>query len=522
MLYKKLWIVSGCVLLALAVGATAVAQDKLSKGDKKWMEKEVLAIITMREIETFKTIDKDDRKLFKELFWARRDPSPNTPNNEFKEIYEARIRQADQMFQQRGMKGFETDMGQIVLLMGQPAQRQRGERRGGGRGFDASGGGAGGGAGGDDRGPGGGVGADPRGGGGFGRGAGGGGGSMVWIYDPNPQFGFPDGLSIEFRQRAQFGFRIVETDELKEILDRVKTRLVANPSINYARNEEGRLRKLDDLYDPNSPAKLILQALRDTQTETTDIGFESHFAHFRSNTAETYIPSLMEMDASQLTWKGDEADTTVFYVIEDVDGFPLTQNEENYSPTRVGDKAALEFPIQLAAGQYTVYMGIRDNATEKVGTKIIDLEVPSFGDEELKLSTPVVFSEGKKLEEFVPRTGQAFLVGGFHFSPKLGRIYKKTDNLQAVFNIYGYGLVGGQPNITMQFALKKDGKMLGRTQALPPQTAVDEIVIGVMDIPLATFEPGNYIVDIMIKDNVKNASITESFDFVLEGDGTTN
>ena len=110
--------------------ATSLAQDKLSGGDKKWMEKEVGPIITKQEIATFQQISKNDRKLFKELFWMRR--YRGTKENEFKDNYEARIDVADKNFKTRGAKGSESDMGKIFLLLGSPSQQQRGRSAGAG------------------------------------------------------------------------------------------------------------------------------------------------------------------------------------------------------------------------------------------------------------------------------------------------------------------------------------------------------------------------------------------------------
>ena len=74
-----------------AITGNLFAQDKLSRGDKRWMEKEVAAIITAQETATFQQINKDDRKLFKELFWKRRDMVSTTDKNEFREIFEQRV-----------------------------------------------------------------------------------------------------------------------------------------------------------------------------------------------------------------------------------------------------------------------------------------------------------------------------------------------------------------------------------------------------------------------------------------------
>src|SRR5262245_51793724 len=86
-------------VLALAASA---AEEKLSKSDKNWVEKEVGAIITAQEKTIFEEINKDDRKLFKDLFWIRRDFNPATPENEFQRDYEARVKTADEKFKGRG------------------------------------------------------------------------------------------------------------------------------------------------------------------------------------------------------------------------------------------------------------------------------------------------------------------------------------------------------------------------------------------------------------------------------------
>ena len=69
---------AAALLGTAAIATTAVAQDELSGGDKKWMEKEVGAIITDQEKAIFQEIGKNDRKLFKEIFWMRRDLDPTS------------------------------------------------------------------------------------------------------------------------------------------------------------------------------------------------------------------------------------------------------------------------------------------------------------------------------------------------------------------------------------------------------------------------------------------------------------
>src|SRR5437868_11495064 len=60
------------------------------KGEyKKWLEQDVRWIITDTEAEAFKHLSNDEeRDAFIESFWQRRNPSPDSPDNEYRdEVY---------------------------------------------------------------------------------------------------------------------------------------------------------------------------------------------------------------------------------------------------------------------------------------------------------------------------------------------------------------------------------------------------------------------------------------------------
>ena len=260
-------------------------------------------------------------------------------------------------------------MGKVFLLLGDPTEREQSGGRGRGdrnRAGDGSGGRED-----PDR--------RPSGGGGPGVGTGGGRGDsgnraqmQTWVYTPNEALGIPNGLTVRFRSQQNLGFRIIQSDELEEALERSKTRFIRNPSINYELNADGRLMKLEGRADPNSPAKLILQEFRDTRMATEDIRFEPDFAFFQSNRGDTYIAILLSVDGTPLTWNDNEAAVEIFYSIEDADGFPISQTEEpvTLAQSQQGP-VTVELPIQLRPGDYTVYFGIRDVGTETYGTQIL-------------------------------------------------------------------------------------------------------------------------------------------------------
>ncbi|MFQ6070630.1 MAG: GWxTD domain-containing protein [Candidatus Aminicenantales bacterium] len=63
--------------------------------------------------------DKESRDEFIEDFWEKRDPNPQTEENEFKEEFFRRIEYANQRFKE-GMPGWKTDRGRIYLYFGDP------------------------------------------------------------------------------------------------------------------------------------------------------------------------------------------------------------------------------------------------------------------------------------------------------------------------------------------------------------------------------------------------------------------
>jgi len=87
---------------------------------KKWLNEDVAYIITQEEKDAFKKLQTDDeREQFIEQFWLRRDPTPDTLENEFKEEHYRRIAYANEHFAS-GIPGWKTDRGRIYIMYGPP------------------------------------------------------------------------------------------------------------------------------------------------------------------------------------------------------------------------------------------------------------------------------------------------------------------------------------------------------------------------------------------------------------------
>src|SRR5580704_5249165 len=95
-------------------------KQELGKSYKKWLDEDVIWIITDEERKAFKLLSNDEeRDQFIEAFWQRRDPTPDTVENEFKEEHYRRMEYANEHYA-AGIPGWKTDRGRIYIMYGPP------------------------------------------------------------------------------------------------------------------------------------------------------------------------------------------------------------------------------------------------------------------------------------------------------------------------------------------------------------------------------------------------------------------
>ncbi len=107
------------------VGLISFASNRLASVYQKWLDEDVHFIITNSERTQFNTLQSDiQRDRFIEEFWSRRNPTPGTPENEFKEEHYRRLAFANQHFA-AGVPGWRTDRGRVYVLYGPPDEIEK-------------------------------------------------------------------------------------------------------------------------------------------------------------------------------------------------------------------------------------------------------------------------------------------------------------------------------------------------------------------------------------------------------------
>src|SRR5579862_3063024 len=93
-------------------------KQELSKTYKKWLDEDVVYIISDEERKAFRQLSNDEeRDEFIAAFWQRRNPSPDSEENEYKEEHYRRIEYANEHFA-AGVPGWKTDRGRIYIMYG--------------------------------------------------------------------------------------------------------------------------------------------------------------------------------------------------------------------------------------------------------------------------------------------------------------------------------------------------------------------------------------------------------------------
>ena len=200
--------------LALAAAVPARAQ-KLDKDDKKFLD-EVKPILLPDEEKTFKKLkEKGDRLEFQKIFWARRDPNLETPENEYRADYEKVRAEVDAAYKVAGQPGSMNDCGRLSILIGKPDEVKK-EGTGTSAGLRAP---------------------------------------ETWTYRNREGFTFAGG---QMQLKLDAECRLPPGDFGKE-LERTAGNRIVHPNIDFRTGKDGKLTKLADLLPKPSPARALLK-----------------------------------------------------------------------------------------------------------------------------------------------------------------------------------------------------------------------------------------------------------------------
>ena len=118
-------LIAGCAMTSTAWQLNppaAEAETIVQSAWQKWLNEDVVYIISDQEKAAFERLNTDEeRRMFVDQFWARRDPTPGTAENKVKEQHYHRLAYANQHFRTAsGTPGWRTDRGHMYIVYGPP------------------------------------------------------------------------------------------------------------------------------------------------------------------------------------------------------------------------------------------------------------------------------------------------------------------------------------------------------------------------------------------------------------------
>lgn len=512
------------VVVALACFATTVLAD-LSAEHLDWGTGPMQFLLTKEEAAQWKSIQNDDEaSAFIALFWARRDPTPETPRNEYREQIEARIRFADEnLAGSETIRGSMTDRGKALIVYGQPKRIERSAKPRNPQMIDPS-----------ERE----LQDDQR--------------StqqwIAWIYEEGPTkdvflvpratLRFVDrfdreeyklersSIDIPAAQARAIGFTITQPD-LKEApsFEAPAAAIPAAASVPAA---------------PAVMTELTTDALKaavaDLKASKSPYENKAHptWGEYVTANGVTFVPvGLYVPKTSGITGEN----LTFFGVIEDASGKSVLAFEEPATVTASKDDFFVDKSLQaLPAGKHRGTFGLAQNGAP-VAIASVDMELTGSLDKDATAISPLILSNNVYPLPVAQKADDPFAFGGVRVIPKADRAFRPSDELWYFFELRHPGLaepvfpegtvpvnpaeVPRMPKIQVKLdvqgtdATGKPVKMAApprETEAIEMKGVPGHYGVG-NAIPLSSFKPGDYTFIVKVIDTVKKTSYTLSEKF---------
>jgi GWxTD domain-containing protein len=542
-LFKRIFGVAMVLAMMAGTAPAAFAQEKKQKDRnegkkreelkdvyKKWINEDVNYIITDDERKAFKSLKTDEeRDQFIEQFWLRRDPDPDTPENEYKDNYYERIQYANERFTS-GIPGWKTDRGRIYVTFGKPDEIE----------------------------------SHPS-GGSYDRPSYEGGGSTttypfeIWWYryiegigsDVEIEFVDPSG-SGEYRIARSpnekdamlfvpgAGLTLAESLGLSDKADRVSGISSGGRSFFGTRAKDQPFERLQLLADlQRAPATKFpdLKVKADLPEIASDIlPFSVRTDFFRMSSESVATSFTMQFDHTDLSFKNQggvySSSVNVYAQLTKLSGRRATSFEDTVQTGRYSEadlqvgqtqRSVYQKNLVLEPGRYKIDVVARDIVSGKTGILHHSFEVPRYQEKQLATSTLILAASVEPLDNRAIPAGQ-FIIGRYKVKPFVSGIYKPGQNLALFLQVYDAEMDQQtlQPALKIEYVITKGSQELlrvaedGKSKLGIVDMKGQQLVIA-RSIPLQDklAEPGTYTVTAKITDLVSQKVVTPQAQYTV-------
>ena len=494
---------------------------------KRWLDEDVKYIITGEERKAFIQMSTDDeRENFIEQFWLRRDPTPDSMENEYKEEHYRRIAYTNERYAS-GIPGWRTDRGRIYIAYGPPdeieshpsgGQYQRPYDEGGGftstypfeiwryRWIE-------------------GIGSD----------------ILLEFVDPTMTGEYRLTMDPSEKDALLFvpgaGLTLSEQMGLTTKADRFRrtdgtrmgTPIGGAQSIRY--NQFERLQLYANIFKPPAVKFKDLEAIINSTIEYNTLPFDVdiHFVRVTNSAVLTGITVMLKN--KDLVFKEEDglhkAVANIFGRLTTMTRRVHTTFEDTVSVQTTaerlqqeGDRASIYNKSEpLAPGMYRLELVVKDLVGETMGTYRTAVRVPEYDDEALAASSLILADKIERVPVRSLGAGQ-FVIGSSKVRPRLNDEFKRNEKMGIYMQVYNFGqneeTQKPQGQITYRIARldNPDEFLLDFSEDVNAirGASVRQVVIEKL-LPLSSLEPGEYRLNLQVNDGIKNESLNPTATF---------
>ena len=511
--------------------------QELSETYKKWLNEDVRWIITDQEKKAFLSLSNDEeRDAFIEQFWRRRNPNPDSPENEFREEHYRRIAYANEHFA-AGKPGWMTDRGHIYIAYGPPDS----------------------------------IDSHPS-GGPYDRPMDEGGGETttfpfeVWHYRYIEGIG--ENIDIEFVDTCMCGdyHMTIDRSEKDALLhvpnagdtlyeemgmakkaDRFKGGLEdLGPGPDSSTNQAKEFDRLEQYAKLMAPPEIkfkdmdLAEYLTSHKVLTGPIfPFEVRTDFVKVTDDTVLVPITIQIKNRDITFntrdgvsKGDvdiigRVSTITDRVVQSFEDPVYVEEPAELLPRTMNNESLYWKALPLRPGRYRIDIAIKDgNNPDHVGIWAQAVTVPRYDDDRLSSSSLILADKMERVPAKEIGAGM-FIISNTYVRPRvtsnpaMPATFHRDQNLNFWMQVYNLGLdqksKENNAKIDYQILNVATNKTILDTQEESQKLSAgsDQLTLE-KTLPLASLEPGKYMVKISVDDDVTHQQIAQSAPFTVE------
>ena len=515
-------ILAGCLPVWAQRDSDSSRAERANRALTRWLDQDVAYIIVQEEKNAFKALSTDEeRAQFIEQFWLRRDPSPDTIENEYREEHYRRIAYTNERFAS-GRPGWMSDRGRIYVIHGPPTS------------IDQS-----------------------RMGGTYNRTLEEGGGMTSVVAFEKWYYRYIEGIgnAVEFefidptftgeyrlamhpyeKEMAYMpGVGLTLEEELLDDEDQGRLMMERLQGGYQGRNIGGgsqfdRLELWAKAFNPPEIKFKDLETIVTTKLSFNLLPFDVRTDFVRVTTDTVLTPITVVIQNKDITYQDiqgiHEATLHLFGQVTGINGrvaqtfedtITLATPEALFRDT-LERYSIYQKVIPLSPGLYKIDLVIKDIHSNNVGSINQRLSVPRFPDEQLSASSLIL---ADLIEPLPPRQvgSGPFVLGSLKVRPSVHLEFLQSSELKYWLQVYNLQVDEEllKPSATVETLITRDGqevqKIVENTDEL--SGAAQQMTLQ-KTIPLADFEPGEYSIQVRVIDNLSGDVISQSSQFIVE------